>query len=425
MIRNQTGRKSELGRLPEPSFLLLLLISFVFFALPVWEFWKARSLEEFSTDPGFFAWLSLMYQSGGWLLSLGSLAAGLLVFLLSFRWRRTRIWTLFPLTVLASCLILTLRPAFEGFVGATPVDLSSRNRPSSNTIRILHANIYRFNDARGLNELIHTIEKMDPDIVVLHELEKEHLELPVWRDSPDDGRSRDAASSTDGPTFPYPYRIINTEHPYFGYGVFSRYPLRNARQVSTRLEALVSVDVGCVSPAMAHGENSGIRAACTKGGSDRPLFRLISSHPVAPFNTRILGVHHRALNNLVEEIERSDFPPDKDGKLADEGLLATPILVTGDFNSVDWSSDMLRLHRRTELHRLRPSGFLDFFRRGTFPSHWPSLLRIPIDGFYISRGLKPLAYSIIRISGSDHMGLIMDFEVRDSGAEEEGESERR
>lgn len=175
------------------------------------------------------------------------------------------------------------------------------------------------------------------------------------------------------------------------------------------------MDVRCAAQTESLRAGQSDAPICRAGRTRDFLFRLISSHPVAPFNPRILGVHRRALNNLATAIEGSVFADKEEtgnAGYSDMGEGFARVLVTGDFNSVDWSADMHELHRRTGLRRLRPSGFLEYLCRGTFPSKWPTFLRIPIDGFYVSEGLKPLGYSVVSVPGSDHLGLILDFEIK-------------
>lgn len=284
-----------------------------------------------------------------------------------------------------------------------------REAARTTSIRIIHANIYRYNQNQTLKELSQSLLDQGADILVLHELEDRHRSIleKAWQER-------------------YPHRFINTTHPYFGFGIYSRYPLQDRLQRFTRLEALASARVitcsrteapdrtrenpgarktGEIPETRRNRENPGIDEVRPGGweaggpsgqGPGLRGFHLITSHPVAPFNPRILQVHFRALRNLKQEMDRLESSE-------------TPVVITGDFNSVDWSMDMQLLGRSYQMVRDRE--FRDVLFRGTFPASWPELFRLPIDGFLVSRNLRLRDFRRVHLPGSDHLGLMLEFQL--------------
>ncbi|MCB1167684.1 MAG: endonuclease/exonuclease/phosphatase family protein, partial [Leptospiraceae bacterium] len=232
-------------------------------------------------------------------------------------------------------------------------------------VRILHANIYRFNVApANLQRIADLAVSESVDILILHELREEQqsfLDMQL--------------------TESYPYRLSSTEHPYFGFGIYSNRPFFVRNLIAGRIEALAS-----------------IRVQAFPGCDD--LFDLLAVHPVAPFNPRILGVHRRTMSSLAEEITARKS--------------AIPVVVTGDFNSVEWSPDRRNLLQKSGLRQAVSSDRWEQLFRGTYDARWWETFRLPIDAVLVSGDIRVLELRRVAMAGSDHLGLLADVQIPDS-----------
>ncbi len=268
-------------------------------------------------------------------------------------------WLLPPLALSLYSLISILGPAQNG---VTAPDIATRAMPDQ--IRILHANLYLYNSSETMPWVLATLRHWNPDIIILHELDVPHHAVL-------------GSQLSD-----YSYQRINTTHPYFGSGIYSRVPLHNVKEISTRIETLVSFELEL-------HQSHGAYRHCKSPSR----MSVVTVHPVAPFNPRILEIHRRALRHLAESAN------ERDG-----------ILVTGDFNTVDWSADMQHLQESTGLKKVFSASFKEKLFRGTYSAQWPNLFRLPIDGILVSNDLNVSGFKKIEIPGSDHLGLVVDVQ---------------
>jgi endonuclease/exonuclease/phosphatase family metal-dependent hydrolase len=86
-----------------------------------------------------------------------------------------------------------------------------------------------------------------------------------------------------------------------------------------------------------------------------------------------------------------------------------PAIVAGDFNVVPWSRGYRRLSRRlrdAQVAAGRP------MPQATFPARWPFLR---IDHLFVSPSIRVLQTKTLRTAltrvASDHLPLVMDFEI--------------
>ncbi|MEQ8352024.1 MAG: endonuclease/exonuclease/phosphatase family protein [Leptospiraceae bacterium] len=306
--------------------------------------------------------ITIANSFAGWPLLLLSLLCFLVLFSFSVYPRSgliSKTWLLLPLVLISHSLVSLIGPPLAGISVRSEI-LDARLKSSeSGIIRILHANLYLYNSRKHLREVLGLIQKYEPDVIIFHELDSHHHEY--------------FRSQLIG----YTHRI-NTNHPFFGYGIYSRLPLGEVSEISTRIETLATVSLSHPDPF----------ADC----QDSELFSLVTVHPVAPFNPRILKVHRRALENLRNTIE---------------SMSGNRILVTGDFNSVDWSGDVQALQKATGLRQVFNENWLF---RGTYSAHWPAVFRLPIDGIWISDSVQVSAMKSVVIPGSDHLGILVDIQ---------------
>lgn len=169
----------------------------------------------------------------------------------------------------------------------------------------------------------------------------------------------------------YPHSQVSPREDNFGIGLFSKFPLSNARVVNIGEAQLPSIiaDVTMESTTLT----------------------VVATHPPPPVGER----YSRWRNSQL------DLMPDHVPKV---GL---PILLLGDLNVSPWSPHFRRLLKRTGL-RDSAKG------RGVQPS-WPAgnpLLWIPIDHCLYSREVTILQRTIGPDVGSDHYPVIVDMALR-------------
>ena len=307
---------------------------------------------------GILAWAFTIAQAfAGWhLLVFCLMLIGILATLSA---RKKLIWAwLLPATALSIYSMVSIAGPWQ--MGRLAAD--AEDKPSTGALRILHANLYLYNSRETLPDLVQLIQQRDPDIIILHELDAPHHAF------------------LGAELLKYPHRRINTKHPYFGSGIYSRLPLKNVQEISTRIETLVYFEL----------ESWPLEEGCR----GEPNLTVITVHPVAPFNPRILGIHRRALDHLAHYAKPNGHE----------------ILVTGDFNSVDWSRDMRLFQERTGLRKVYSDDFLRRLFRGTYSAQWPDIFRLPIDGVMLSDGLNVSGMERVDIPGSDHQGVLVDIQ---------------
>ena len=278
---------------------------------------------------------------------------------------------------------------------------------ADNVLRILHVNLYLYNPPSKLHHLASIVDTYEPDLMILHELDESHAAFLRGLD--------------------FPYAIFNIHRPYFGYGVLSRVPVKKTKEISSRLELLVELEV--LAAALPAGVSAGEPDTLEPRRCAPEALRLLAAHPVAPFNPRILAVHRRAFLNMMAQVRFPEWESLRPGAAHSSpnavfeywspGSLeskaargdGSPLILVGDFNSVDWSRDMERLRQSTGLKQVLHRDPLQGLFRGTFSSHWPDFLRIPIDGVLVSERVNPVGFLRMEVDGSDHLGLMFDVEL--------------
>lgn len=127
-----------------------------------------------------------------------------------------------------------------------------------------------------------------------------------------------------------------------------------------------------------------------------------ASMRVGESSLRLLGIHAIPPVDLIQFRDRNILIRDTANLARDvEGAL----IVAGDFNASMWSSIYEEFLTRSELLDPREG-------RGVFPT-WPAHLGIaliPIDHIFHTADLKPLKFESLNVPGSDHRGLLIDFE---------------
>ena len=83
---------------------------------------------------------------------------------------------------------------------------------------------------------------------------------------------------------------------------------------------------------------------------------------------------------------------------------ARPVIVTGDFKDVSWSSTMHQLTQCGELHDVSEGRCL----YNTFNAH-SALARWPLDHFFVSEPFQVVALKRLPDVGSDHFPLYIEL----------------
>lgn len=278
-----------------------------------------------------FAHFRMQYL-GGLLFIAGLLAVGR-------RWRPAAVMLAFALVNLAT---------------VAPLYLAPRGRPlpdDAPTARAMLLNVHT--DNRNTAAVLAVIERFDPDLLVLEEIDAGWLE----RLEPLDER--------------YPHRIVQTRRDNFGIGLFARAPLGDARIVRIG-DAFVPSVV----------------ARVPVGGSTITVF---GTHPPPPGSRRTTAWRDDQLSKLPT------FLAGQPG----------PLLLLGDLNATPWSHPFRRF--------LRESGLRDSARGHGWQPTWPArnpLFWVPIDHALHSDEIVILDRTVGPAVGSDHRPLVIDFAVR-------------
>ncbi len=82
-------------------------------------------------------------------------------------------------------------------------------------------------------------------------------------------------------------------------------------------------------------------------------------------------------------------------------------IVAGDFNATPWSAPFRRLVAEGDLRNSQRGYGLEL----TFPTNLPVWLRIPIDHVLYTDGLEVVGRSVGDAAGSDHLPVVVDFQL--------------
>lgn len=169
----------------------------------------------------------------------------------------------------------------------------------------------------------------------------------------------------------FPNSCVRSREDNFGIGLYSKFPLSNARVLNIGEAQLPSIlaDVTVETTTLA----------------------VIATHPPPPIGARYSRWRNSQLNLIPDHLPKN----------------GSPILLLGDLNVSRWSPHFRRLLKRTGL-RDSSKG------RGVQPS-WPAdnpLLSIPIDHCLHSPKVKIIKRTIGPDVGSDHYPLIVDIALQ-------------
>jgi endonuclease/exonuclease/phosphatase (EEP) superfamily protein YafD len=220
--------------------------------------------------------------------------------------------------------------------------------------RLLIANVLSGN--RNIDALRVLLDREKPDVIVIIEADGWWLEnLAELRKS-------------------HPHGLGLPREDNFGVAVFSRLPMSDVQHVMFVADGVPSI-VGDVQI----GPTSAT---------------LVATHPLPPIPNSYFQSRNAQLAAVAE------FAVGRSG----------PLIVAGDLNCTMWSPNYRRLIQRTDLNNARQG----FGVLPSWPTTFPSLMRIPIDHCLHSDGLRVLDCRLGEPIGSDHLPLIVDFTIPNS-----------
>ncbi len=223
--------------------------------------------------------------------------------------------------------------------------------PASPTVRVLLSNVLTTN--RAYDRVLALVEREDPDLVVLQEVDQRWL---------------DALAPLEAR---YAWRVVDPSVDPFGMVVFSRLRLEDV-QVQVMGEARRPTFV-----MTARVEGEAVSIVCT--------------HPKQPLFRRSF----RLRNDQLAEVGRLTGP------------LPRPLLLVGDLNVTMWSPWFQRLQEQTGLRSARHGhGILP-----SWPTFAPAAMRIPIDHVLVSDDVSVRSARLGPDVGSDHLPVIVDLSI--------------
>ena len=240
----------------------------------------------------------------------------------------------------------------RGDSGFLPPPKSPPSIVPERTLRIVSFNVSSAN--RNFEETMDYLRSVDPDVFGL--IEVNH----AW----------EAALSSQFPQ--YDRKIIAPETGAFGLGLFSKFPLENARLEFSEVTGIPS-----------------IAARFTVQGEDVDV---VLTHAYPPISPKLFRERNRQLSAIAAR--RSEF--------------AQNWIVMGDFNCGPWSPYFRDFVSATGLRDSR-AGF-------GFQASWPTsnpILRVPIDHVFLPRTWRVVRRNIGPAIGSDHFPVVVEVALPD------------
>ena len=253
-----------------------------------------------------------------------------------------------------SCILLNLLVIVPWYLPSSQIITSDQ----VNKIRILQLNVFTNN--KQYERAIALVKKENPDVAVFLEVsEKWDEELKVLQEN-------------------YPYVFHNQDNRRFGKSIYSKIPLENQNIKLT---------------AKSHNGQERISLITDLKFAEQDI-SLIVTHPAIPTKKDSFKLRNQELRLLADYVSK----------------LESPVIVVGDFNTSLWSPYYHKFVEKTRLINGR-RGF------GIQPS-WPTdllIFYIPIDHCFVSSEFQVLNSRIAENVGSDHLPLITDLVIPESG----------
>jgi len=215
-----------------------------------------------------------------------------------------------------------------------------------NIISVIHYNVYLYN--RNKNSIVKIIKKENPHVVTLHEMNWSFHSFVAKKLKKQ-----------------YPFWSGRTGR-FQGMMIYSKFPI-----VQYKIKWI--------------GYNRIIIARIKKGDK---IFSLVTCHPYAPISKRHFLFRNKQIKRIANAVKK----------------IRGPLIVTGDFNAVPWSSVMRDFKEKTKLTDSRKS-FMN-----TFPSK--GFVKVPIDYIFTSKEIIPLRSKRLYSPFSDHFGIYSELQYK-------------
>ena len=232
----------------------------------------------------------------------------------------------------------------------------TKNKENTQIISVLLSNVFSSNNRYNL--LLNQIETNKPDFIIVLELS------PAW------------ANALKPIEEYYPHNIVIPRNDNFGIALYSKQPLHDIEIHDFAQNSIPTISA-----------NYQINKSTNKN------LQIIATHPLPPINASLAEQQVVHLQKLASYINKQD---------------KSQVLLAGDFNSTPWSPHYKNLIQQTNLSNTR-QGF------GIYPS-WPtglksSLLQIPLDHIFVSKGIHTKAFKTLQSINSDHLPVYVKLEL--------------
>lgn len=230
------------------------------------------------------------------------------------------------------------------YLPKTPVPVTSP------TYRLLSANVLR--DNTDFDRVRALIQTTDPDILLLQEMSQPWLDALALENV-------------------YPYAVTLPRDDYFGYALYSKFPILQAQKY--------------------HLADGRYFAVVAEMQLNDQILSFVGTHPPPP--TGQAGAQRRNLQ-LQKIITFANAQPGH-------------VMVAGDLNITTWSPFFADAFENSALLDSR----LGFGIQPTWPTNRPFFFRIPIDHIFTTASITILHRETGPEIGSDHLPIILDFTI--------------
>lgn len=305
--------------------------------------------------------LSLIYDVNSWFLKVLDfprmqylILAAFCLFVLFFLFRKFNLPAILLIIGLCASIYIQGVKIFLYYLGEKVVpDAEKTASASGDKAGILIANVLISN--RNVEEFLRTVDKTDPDLVLLMEVNKWWInELKILNQK-------------------FPYQVTHPLENAYGIALYSKYPLKKEKVLFLNHDDVPSIHASIEFPS---------------GKS----FNFHGMHPVAP----------------VPSDKYPDNINDKEVALLKVGDMvaaeSNPSIVAGDFNDVSWSKTSRLFGQKGDLRNVRLGrGLYNTFNANSI------FLRWPLDHFFVTKEFKLSRLERQKSFGSDHFPLYAEL----------------
>jgi endonuclease/exonuclease/phosphatase (EEP) superfamily protein YafD len=274
----------------------------------------------------------------------------ILFILLTKKWKWPSV--LLGLGLVASILIQSIR-IFPYWIGQKSVPDAGQNISEENSVSILLANVLISN--RESDKFLEVVRNANPDIILAMEVNQWWIgELEILKQD-------------------YPYVMEQPNDVAYGMALYSKFSIKD-----TQIKYLKHKNVPSFHSRVE-----------LKSGKE---FMLYAVHPVAPMPS----------DKYPDNVGEAEIELIRVGELVSQNQL--PSMVAGDFNDVSWSNTSRLFGNDGQLNNVRLGrGLFNTFDANS------SILRWPLDHYYVTKEFKLVDLKRLDKIGSDHFPIIAKF----------------